>query len=329
MRLSVRALHEALGAHGQPVTPGQGSLEATLPGQEPERTRDAPLLHEAAMGARAVGAPTGTEAFGAFLDGVQESRVVAYVGVHPVVAGRTGAVVRARVARRLVTWGAGPLVGEALYAPVAQLPAGVAEALAGTGWPVVDTMGGPGPEASSHPQHWLRQAVHLVQRAREAQERALAEAWCAAPDAPPLYLDGGLPAAPAVLASAGAVGVVKSHHTLYASGAALGVVCALRAGERSSVFVVETRWRPPVASWYLRLRAPAGREPLWGLVRLESPLEVLGAGAAADAEADRRSRWVLAEAAPLSLPDARWDTMAYGIRDCEVFLRATLGAAGR
>ncbi|HNV76892.1 MAG TPA: hypothetical protein PKH96_19580, partial [Gemmatimonadaceae bacterium] len=44
-----------------------------------------------------------------------------------------------------------------------------------------------------------------------------------------------------------------------------------------------------------------------------------------DLAADRISQWVAAESAPLSLPDARWDTMAYGIRDCEVYLRAALG----
>jgi len=34
------------------------------------------------------------------------------------------------------------------------------------------------------------------------------------------------------------------------------------------------------------------------------------------------SRWILGEAAPLALPDARWDKMVYGVRDCEEFLRA-------
>jgi hypothetical protein len=38
--------------------------------------------------------------------------------------------------------------------------------------------------------------------------------------------------------------------------------------------------------------------------------------------ADEISRWVLAESSPLSLPDGRWDKMAYGIRDAEEFLRA-------
>jgi hypothetical protein len=31
---------------------------------------------------------------------------------------------------------------------------------------------------------------------------------------------------------------------------------------------------------------------------------------------------VLAEAAPLALPDSRWDKMSYGVRNSEEFLRA-------
>jgi hypothetical protein len=38
--------------------------------------------------------------------------------------------------------------------------------------------------------------------------------------------------------------------------------------------------------------------------------------------ANEISRWVIAEGAPLALPDGRWDKMAYGIRDTEEFLRA-------
>jgi hypothetical protein len=40
------------------------------------------------------------------------------------------------------------------------------------------------------------------------------------------------------------------------------------------------------------------------------------------ARADDISRWIIAEGAPLALPDGRWDKMAYGIRDTEEFLRA-------
>jgi len=39
--------------------------------------------------------------------------------------------------------------------------------------------------------------------------------------------------------------------------------------------------------------------------------------------ADRISRWLLAERAPISAPDPRWDRMLYGIRSVEEFLKAT------
>jgi hypothetical protein len=264
--------------------------------------------------------------FSGFLDGVQESRVVAYAGTVPIVHGRTGAVVRARVDRRLVTWGEGARTDDALYLPVDAVEPALVDALHATGCPVIDTADASTTAEDAHPQQLLRRAVHLVQRGREALERALAEAWCTAPVDAMLYLDGGLPPSTEVLASGRAIGVVKSHHTLYATGGALATVMQLAVRERSSTFVVETRWREPVASWYLRLRDPAGHDPLWGLVRVECPLARLTAAAGgADAECDALSRAVAAEATPLALPDTRWDTMAYGIRDCETYLRATLG----
>src|SRR5205807_10418860 len=96
----------------------------------------------------------------------------------------------------------------------------------------------------------------------------------------------------------------------------------LKAGERSSVVRVTSRRRTPVASWYLRLRDAAGRDPLWGLVRVEVAEPKDTSSKSVGTRADEVSRWVLAEALPLSLPDARWDKMVYGIRDCEEFLRA-------
>ena len=115
-----------------------------------------------------------------------------------------------------------------------------------------------------------------------------------------------------------AVGVVKSHRTLYVSGAALDAVLALRAGERSSVIRIAPRDRSDVHSWYVRLRDVAGHDALWGLVRVE----VAASGGDVTARADQVSRWVLAEAAPLAMPDPRWDKMAYGVWNCEQFLRA-------
>ena len=105
--------------------------------------------------------------------------------------------------------------------------------------------------------------------------------------------------------------------TIYADGDALEIVVRLGRAERSSVFRVRSNTRTSVASFYLRLREPAGFDPLWGLVRVE-----MADGADATERADRIARWILAEQAPLALPDGRWDRMVYGVRDCEEYLRA-------
>ena len=330
---------DALGAAGRAVHSPAGTLEVALPGQEVGRALSSPLLIDKVLRAHAVGSP-GEPRFGAFVDGVQESRAVAYLGVIPVVHARVAAVVRARVGRRLVTWGDGARVDEAVYLPLGMCDPSAGTSLLSAGLRVIDTTDDAIAGDEVHPQQLLRRALQLVQRQREKLERELAEQWCRAAirfaDAPgasgdgahaALYVDGGLPSPAVVLASRLAVGVVKSHHTLYTTGGALNTVMSLGAGERSSIFVVKTWWREPVASWYLRLRDPRGRDPLWGLARVEASLPTIEGGpASADDRADEVSRWVLAESAPLSLPDSRWDTMAYGIRDCEVYLRATLGA---
>jgi hypothetical protein len=61
---------------------------------------------------------------------------------------------------------------------------------------------------------------------------------------------------------------------------------------------------------------------MWSLVRVEIALPRRPDVATLGSRADEVSRWILAESTPLALPDARWDTMVYGIRDCEEFLRA-------
>jgi hypothetical protein len=125
-------------------------------------------------------------------------------------------------------------------------------------------------------------------------------------------------------ASKNAVGVIKSHRTLYGDVAAVRLILGLAARERSSVFAVASPngWRATVASWYLRLRESP--DPLWGLVRVEMSMPAKLDRRALGARAGEVSRWVLAETSPLALPDGRWDTMAYGVRDCEQYLKASI-----
>ena len=82
------------------------------------------------------------------------------------------------------------------------------------------------------------------------------------------------------------------------------------------------------------LRATAGGDPLHGLVRVEisPPMDMLDpdqitddARARLTALCDRLSAGILAERAPLSLPDPRWDTLTYGIHACEMYLDALVG----
>jgi hypothetical protein len=162
----------------------------------------------------------------------------------------------------------------------------------------------------------MESAVKRVQQERESIEIELAEAWCASEEAT-LYVDGSITGSAFVSSSHRAVGVVKTHRRLYADGDAFRVLVGLKAGERTSAFRVDPRMRHPVASWYVRIRGASGRDALFGLVRVEAAL-----GDDITQRADEISRWILAEGAPLALPDGRWDKMAYGIRDTEEFLRA-------
>ena len=327
----LHALLAGAGVAGGAVDGEGAPLEAqSLGAPEPARVVAAAPVEGHALRARRVEGVRDGEAplaFTAFLDGTQSSHVVRYHDGWPVVWGTVAAVVRARRNRAMTTWGRGPRVERRLYAPCAYLPPAVCGALHAVGVPVRDTTE-PGPDGApppAHPLALLDRAVHFVQADRERAERELAEEWCRRQplEGGLLLVDGSIQGSDQVAAARCAVGVVKSHRTLYAEGDALRLVLALGAGERSTAFRVSVGRRAPVASWYLRLRDPAGRDPMWGLVRLEAALP--DAGEAPDAAArrfDAASRAVLAEAAPLALPDGRWDKMVYPIRDCEQFLKA-------
>lgn len=297
---------------------GGGALE--LGGQFPQdRPRlDPPeLIEERSLTVHTVpGDPIAR--FSAFLDGTQTSRVVQYVAGVPVVHGSVAAVVRVRQERRMRTWRE-PLMSRALYAPLGMLDDRTRAALLESGAEVFDT-GANRDIESIHPFALQEAALQFVQRHRSALERALAEAWVSGGDGE-LYVDGGISESPVVASSPLVAGVVKTHQQLYVHGDDLPTVFALRAGERTSATRVSPRTRAPVMSWYLRLRDPGGRGPLWGLVRVECAT-IVGGSHAVTSRADDVSRWVLAEGLPLALPDGRWDKMAYGIRDCEEFLRA-------
>ena len=320
--VNVRTIQRQLAAllpEARPAGPGEPTLELARQGNDAPRLISATVIEGASLRAQRVdGSPE--PAFRAFLDGTQRSETAFHIGAIPVVLGRVAAVVRERRDRRLHTWGA-PLREQRLFAPRTLLSSAHWNALASLPVALDDITDG-APATAAHPFALREAAFHRVQSRREALERQLAERWCGM-EREPLLVDGGISGSEAVAVSRLTVGVVKSHRTLYAEGDALGVVLGLGRGERSSVFRISSPRRTTVASWYLRLREPSGHDPMWGLVRVEVAHPAPDAMARLGERADEVSRWVLAEASPLALPDARWDKMVYGVRDCEEFLRAT------
>ena len=311
-----RALAELLpdGAPGG----GEATLEVLAQPAEPARLISTVIIEGGAMRARRVdGDPV--VGFAAFLDGTQASRVVRYTtaGV-PIVHGTVAAVIRERRNQRLYTWR--HVVRRALYASRRHLAPIVWAALERSGIALLDSADGDD-AAGDHPLALRDAAIHRVQKARELAEQELALAWCEREERP-LLVDGGISGAERVAHAPCAVGVVKSHRTLYAEGDALTTILGLRQAERSSVFRVTSPKRATVASWYLRIRDPRGHDPMWGLVRVEVAHPERVDEGNIGKRADEVSRWILAEAAPLAMPDARWDKMVYGVRDCEEFLRA-------
>jgi hypothetical protein len=320
-RASARDVRRALVASGAEAVARSTPLELQRQPETPPHLEAAtPLEGDRVLVRRVDGDPI--VGFAAFLDGVQRSEVAAHRGLVPLVAGSIAAAVRVRESRRMRTWES-PIVRHAIYAPTAMLAPEYVVSLAAR-CDVIDTFrddahvtpGAP----PRHPAELTARALTTVQRTREAAEHQLAREWIASARGP-LLVDGGIAAEATVAVSAHAVGVVKSHRTLYVDGDSFARTLALRAGERTTAVAIASPRRTRVASFYLRLRDPESRGPFWGLVRIE----IAADGPSALTErADLVSRWLLAERTPVALPDARWDVMVYGIRDCEEYLSAIL-----
>jgi len=306
--------------------PGASAMELAAEGDPRARSEEPPVLATPNLieghDFRAIRVAPGRGArlesgFTGFLDGAQDVRVISHCDGIPIVWATVSAAVRVRQNRRLLAWQRhAPVVERRYYVPLRYLD-DVRQSFRDD-LRVVDTArpDASGAIPSRHPAALLERAMQKVQQDREALEQVLADAWCAS-ESSALYVDGSITASAIASASSLAVGVIKSHRTLYADGAAFRVVVGLDAGERSSVFRVAPRTRNPVASWYVRVRSANGRDALFGLVRVEAALMD-----DPTARADELSRWIIAEGSPLALPDGRWDKMSYGIRDTEEFLRA-------
>lgn len=289
------------------LTPASTVPESSGGRTEEACLRPARLVEGCDLAAIPVGAPEPWAEPVAFLDGVQRTTLLAYAGAAPILLAEIAAGVRERRAFALST-----VVEERRLLAVAR-PSALAAA--GDALSGLATLGLPEDEPP-HPVRDLSQAARAVDRARGALEldvaarfRARSAGW--------LVVDGALSESPAWAADERVLGIAKSHATLPFEGDALERYLRLPAGHRSSVFAPATRSVAPVYAWALRLWPWEGRDLFHGLVRVE----VAPANGTPEA-ATRLSRRLLAERAPISTPDPRWDRLLYGIHSVEEYLRA-------
>ena len=285
--VSTVGLRRLLGQRG--LTPATWIPEASEGRAEEATIKPARLVEGEVVAAHPVGAAEPWPDPVAFLDGIQRYQIVGYLDAAPLVVERRLAIGRPEVLDR------------------------VADLFDGTQLIPLDD------KVAGHPVREVQAARKVVDRERGALElevgrqfRAKSDAW--------LVIDGALTEGIDWVSDPRMIGVVKSHSTLPFGGANQVTYLRTPYAHRSSVFAPATRSLAPVHSWALRLWPWEGEDLFHGLVRIETR-----AGDDTLSRVDQLSRWLLAERAPVSTPDPRWDRLLYGIHDVEVYLRARMG----
>jgi hypothetical protein len=289
------------------LTPASVVPESSGGRTEEACIRRATLIEDAELGWHPVGLAEPWPGTLAFLDGIQRSELVAYAGSAPIVVGDVAAAVRERRDGRLVT-----VLEERILLVIAR-PAALEAA--GELPDAFRSVALPDDEPP-HPVRDLANVARALDRARGALELSLGERYRSRADGW-LIVDGALTESPLWAADARMIGVSKSHATLPFDGPDLDRFLRLPQGHRSSVYAPETRSLTPVRAWALRLWPWEGKDVFHGLVRIE----VAPANGTPES-ADALSRRLLAERAPLSTPDHRWDRLLYGIHSVETYLRS-------
>lgn len=299
-------LRRAVAARG--FTPATW-IPAASEGRAEEATiRLARIVEEMPIAGRPVGPPEPWAEAVAFLDGTQRYEVMAYAGASPVVVAEIAAAVLERRDRHLH---AAEVLRRRLVIARPEVLDQLGDAIEGHEAVALPDHG------PVHPVLDFQLARREVDAARGRLEvetghryRKASEAW--------LIIDGSLSESPQWARDPRMLGVSKSHATLPFQGADLEEYLHLPAGSRSPVFQPAGNEVAPVYSFALRLWPWEGKDLLHGLIRVE---------AAASPEtivlADQIARWLLAERAPVSTPDPRWDRLLYGIRAVEEYLRAS------
>ena len=306
MTNDLTALRRALAAAG--ITPASIIPPASAGRREAAEIHLAQLLEGDHVAARPMGEPTGWPDPVAFLDGVQHSQVVGYAGSSPIVVASVAAAVRERTDRVLAT-----RVVRRRDLVIGRRAALVAAGAALESLEHIELSDADPP----HPIRELAQAGAALDDARGALEVAVGIAYREGSRGW-LVVDGSLAESPVWAQDSRMVGVAKSHSSLPFDGSDLEAYLRLPVGHRSPIFAPASRRLAPVRAWAVRLWPWEGKDLLHGLIRVEvAPVN------GTRATADQISRWLLAERAPISAPDPRWDRMLYGIRSVEEFLKAT------
>ncbi len=293
------------------LTPASAVPESSGGRMEEACIRPARLMEDNELAYHAVGAAERWPDPIGFLDGIQRMHLVAYAGAAPIYVAEIAAAVRERHATRLST------VLEERRRVVIAGPRALAAA--GDALDGLATLALPEDEPP-HPVRDLTQASRALDRVRGQLELDLGRRYRLRSDGW-LLIDGSLAESPEWASDPRAVGVSKSHATLPFEGDDLDRYLRLPLGHRSSIFAPVTRSVAPVHAWALRLWAWEGKDLFHGLVRIE-----VAPANGVPATADLFSRRLLAERAPLSTPDPRWDRLLYGVHSVEQYLRAGAGA---
>jgi hypothetical protein len=305
MSRNLEPLRRALARKG--LTPASFVPEASGGRREEASIRPARLVEGGRLGAVAVGAAEAWPGPLAYLDGIQGSEVVGYHGSSPLLAAEIAAAVRERHDRRLHT-----VTEQRRYLILAR-PA----ALAAAGDALLDREPVPLPDDDApHPVRDLVNAARALDRERGSLELAVGDAYRARSSLW-LIVDGSLAESPRWAEDPRMVAISKSHSVLPFEGEDLERYLRLPVAHRSSVYAPATRSLAPVFAWGLRLWPWEGKDLLHGLVRVE----VAPANGTTEL-ADAISRRIMAERAPVSAPDQRWDRLLYGVYSVEQYLKA-------
>ncbi len=289
------------------LTPASVLPEASAGRLEEAAIRPAQLVEGEVLRSIPLDPPEAWPGTVGYLDGIQQAEIIGYAGSAPLFGAVLGAAVRERRERRLHT------VVEARRSVILGRPAALAAAADALS--TLETIPLPDTEPG-HPLRDLLNAGEALDQARGALEIVVGDRYRERCDGW-LLVDGALSVSPRWAGDPRMVAISKSHSILPFDGADLHQYLRLPCGHRSSVYAPATRSLASVRAWGLRLWPWEGKDLLYGLVRVEVAPEN-----GSPERASAISRWIMADRAPVSAPDRRWDRLLYGMYSVEQYLKA-------